>query len=80
MAAGAPAIPAEPEPSLLAGLNATRRLARQTLTYAVSGVIGAAIAVLGAIWITRAMTRSEFTELRRFLLEMIPSRRAQPAS
>ncbi len=60
MAAGAPAIPAEPEPSLLAGLNATRRLARQTLTYAVSGVIGPAIAVLTLPVFARVFTQAEY--------------------
>jgi O-antigen/teichoic acid export membrane protein len=57
--AGVESEPAAPAPSL-ARLDATPTLARQTLTYAVSGVIGPAIAVFTLPVFARIFTQSQY--------------------
>jgi hypothetical protein len=41
--------------------------------------LGALMCFVVILWLTRTMTRSEFTELRRLVFEMLPLRRPQPA-
>jgi antigen flippase len=60
MAVGAGSTTADAEPSPLAGLDTTPRLARQTLTYAVSGLIGPAIAVLTLPVFARVFTQAQY--------------------